>query len=100
MDFRTTKRTRTGSIPHPLRIDVRNMIHLPPAVRSSVAAGDVLTQQIAELDGLLLDLVAGGGLSGSGGHLWILGTLKGALTKGCRGLRRFMGFGRSENGDG
>jgi hypothetical protein len=45
-----------------------------PRVRSGV-----LTQQVTELDGLLLER------GGSGGHLWTLGTLKGALTKGDRG---------------
>lgn len=44
-----------------------------------------LTQQIAKLDGFLLDFArwrAGSGGNLSGGHLWTLGLLKGALTKG------------------
>ena len=45
-------------------------------------------QQVAELDGLLLELRRGGLVKGSGRHLMREDVLKGALTKGCRGLRR------------
>lgn len=45
-------------------------------------------QQVAELDGLLLELRRGGLVGGSGRHRLREDVLKGALTKGCRGLRR------------
>jgi hypothetical protein len=57
-------------------------------------------QQIAELDGLLLELRRGGHLS-SGRHLVYGDALKGALTKGCWGLRRLLrDRGRMWRGEG
>lgn len=56
-------------------------------------------QQVAELDGLLLELGRGGLVRGSGRHR-LREVLKGALTKGCRGLRREKRRGTGEEEEG